>query len=238
MRRTTPGKADNTYVFFTADHGLSVGHHGLIGKQSMYEHSMRVPFIIKGPGIPSGKGVDTPIYLQDIMPTTLELAGVEVPGFVDFKSLLPLLDDPDSPHYRAIYGAYLPDTQRMVIQGDYKLIFYPKAGIKRLFNIKEDPQEMNDLAGWPAYSPLVEKLTHLFYELQEEKDDPLDLSGVVTNTDAHLAGRPYQADWESLRRHQPAPAAQSTSLTPSRQQLLFPLATLRRSSQTVPVRRA
>lgn len=199
------GKADSTYIFFTADHGLAVGHHGLLGKQNMYEHSMRVPFIVKGPGVSAGATVETPIYLQDIMPTTLELAGVAVPDHVDYKSLLPLMEDPDAPHYRAIYGAYLPDTQRMVVKGDYKLILYPKAGIKRLFNLKEDPQEMHDLANWPSYSPVVEELTHLFYELQKEMADPLDLSSVTYNTDTHLGSEPFRANWESLRRHPPAP---------------------------------
>lgn len=180
------GKADNTFIFFTADHGLSVGHHGLMGKQNMYEHSVRAPFIIHGPGIPAGAVVDTPIYLQDIMPTTLELAGIEVPGFVDFKSLLPLVVNPETPHYRAIYGAYLSDAQRMVIKGNYKLILYPKAGIKLLFNIKEDPWEMNDLAGWPFYSPKVDELTLLLYDLQHEVDDPLDLSVISFNIASHF----------------------------------------------------
>ena len=73
------GLTDSTYVIFTADHGLSVGHHGLIGKQNLYEHSTQVPFIITGPDIKSDHIINTPIYLQDIMPTTLELAEVDIP---------------------------------------------------------------------------------------------------------------------------------------------------------------
>ncbi|MEC7609986.1 MAG: sulfatase-like hydrolase/transferase, partial [Verrucomicrobiota bacterium] len=92
------GKADNTYIFFTADHGLAVGHHGLLGKQNMYEHSLRVPFIIVGPGVDKNTTIKEPIYLQDIMPTTLELAGTEVPKSVEFKSLLPILHDDDAKH--------------------------------------------------------------------------------------------------------------------------------------------
>ena len=63
------GLADSTYVFYSADHGLGVGHHGLLGKQNLYEHSTRVPFIVQGPGIPKGKQIEAPIYLQDVMPT-------------------------------------------------------------------------------------------------------------------------------------------------------------------------
>ncbi|OVE77196.1 choline-sulfatase, partial [bacterium F16] len=69
------GKADNTYIFFTADHGLACGQHGLMGKQNMFDHSVRAPFIVCGPGIKGNTKNDTPIYLQDMMPTTLELAG-------------------------------------------------------------------------------------------------------------------------------------------------------------------
>ncbi len=87
------GQADNTYIFFGADHGLSVGHHGLIGKQSLFDHSMRVPFMAVGPGIPAGKKLDTPIYVQDVMATSLQLAGAERPAHVQFKSLMPVLKD-------------------------------------------------------------------------------------------------------------------------------------------------
>ena len=80
------GQADNTYIFFSADHGLAVGRHGLFGKQNMYEHSTRVPFIAVGPGIRQGVKIDAPIYLQDVHPTTLELAGVKPADKVEFKA--------------------------------------------------------------------------------------------------------------------------------------------------------
>ena len=65
------GKADNTIVIFTADHGLACGHHGLMGKQNMYDHSVRVPFVLVGPGIEKDRRIDTGIYLQDIMPANV-----------------------------------------------------------------------------------------------------------------------------------------------------------------------
>jgi choline-sulfatase len=65
------GKADNTYIFFTADHGLGCGRHGLLGKQNMYEHSMRPPLIVRGPEIPKGEQRHVCVYLQDIMATAL-----------------------------------------------------------------------------------------------------------------------------------------------------------------------
>lgn len=166
------GKADDTWVFFSADHGLAVGHHGLIGKQNLFEHSVRVPLIVKGPGVAAGERNDSPVYLQDIMPTSLELAGVEAPGHVQFRSLLPVLRG-ESKGYETIYGGYLR-SQRSVTRDDWKLILYPNVPKALLFNIESDPLEMEDLAG--AHPEKVEALFADLLELQEETGDTLDLS--------------------------------------------------------------
>ncbi|MGM0490634.1 MAG: sulfatase/phosphatase domain-containing protein, partial [Planctomycetota bacterium] len=171
------GKADNTYIFFSADHGLAVGHHGLMGKQNLYDHSVRVPFMVTGPGVAKGKKIDTPIYLQDIMPTTLELAGVEKPDHVEFKSLLPLIRGEDVVPYEAIYGAYL-DAQRSVTMDGHKLILYPRVPVARLYNLVEDPKETNDLADKPGSKPIMSKLFARLLELQDEVGDKVDLKAV------------------------------------------------------------
>ena len=170
------GKADNTFIFFTADHGLACGHHGLMGKQNMYEHSMRPPLIMVGPGIPQGEKRNPCVYLQDIMATTLDLAGVPKPDFVEFHSLLPYIRDVNCKSaYDAIYGCYLADLQRMVRVGDWKLIVYPKAKVVRLFNLAEDPQEMRDLAEDPHQEQRISDLFGRLLKLQEQMDDSLDL---------------------------------------------------------------
>ena len=170
------GKADNTYIFFTADHGLACGHHGLMGKQNMYEHSMRPPLIVRGPEIPQGEQRRVCVYLQDIMATTLDLAGVPKPDLVEFHSLLPYIRDVNSKSaYDAIYGCYLADLQRMVRVGDWKLIVYPKAKVVRLFNLADDPQEMHDLAADPDHKKRISDLFVRLLKLQEQMDDPLDL---------------------------------------------------------------
>ncbi|MHC4637104.1 MAG: sulfatase-like hydrolase/transferase [Planctomycetota bacterium] len=166
------GKADNTYIFFTADHGLAVGHHGLVGKQNMFEHSVRPPLIINGPGLTKNLRIDTPVYLQDIMPTTLELAQVPIPEHVQFKSLKPLLEGKDLKHYDAIYGGYTK-LQRMVRKGDYKLIYYPKIKKVLLFNLAEDPQEMVNLATKKEYATVIEQLKTKLRELQKQQGDTL-----------------------------------------------------------------
>jgi arylsulfatase A-like enzyme len=159
------GKADNTWIFYTADHGLAVGQHGLMGKQNMYDHSLRVPFIVVGPGVKAGQRVSAPIYLQDVMPTTLELAGAEKPEHVEFQSVLPLLRNADAPRRETIYAAYL-ELQRAVIHEGWKLIYYPKSKVTRLYDLAQDPLEKHDLANSAAE---VERVQSLWAKLQEEQ---------------------------------------------------------------------
>lgn len=170
------GKAESTYVFFTADHGLAVGHHGLMGKQNMFDHSLRAPLMVTGPGVPKGVKIETPVYLQDIMPTTLEIAGARKPERVQFRSLLPIIRGERKRNYDAIYGGYIK-LQRMVVQGDYKMILYPRIKKALLFNLRTDPYEMKDLAEGPGNLPLMKKLFATFRRLQKETGDGLDLAG-------------------------------------------------------------
>ena len=167
------GKADNTYIIFTADHGLSVGCHGLIGKQNMYDHSMRVPFFISGPGIKPGSEFKMPIYLQDAMATSLELAQVKKPEHVEFKSVMPLIKGERKQQYESIYGKFV-GFQRMYQQGDYKLIMYPFAKKMRLFDLAQDPDEMNDLIDDPKYKAKVAEMKVGFAKLSAEMDDSFD----------------------------------------------------------------
>ncbi|MEL6111079.1 MAG: sulfatase-like hydrolase/transferase [Planctomycetota bacterium] len=166
------GKADNTWIFFTADHGLAVGQHGLMGKQNLYDHSVRVPLIVAGPQALKGKQIDEPVYLQDIMPTTLELAEIDKPSHVEFNSLLPMLGGEPSP-YEAIYGAYLT-KQRSIRTKTHKLILYPSANIVRLYDLVADPHEMNDIAA--DNRPLVEELFGKLQTLQTEMKDEVALT--------------------------------------------------------------
>ncbi|MGV3755744.1 MAG: sulfatase-like hydrolase/transferase [Verrucomicrobiota bacterium] len=173
------GQEDNTWIFFTADHGLAVGHHGLVGKQNMYDHSVRVPFIVAGPGVTKNRRVEAPIYLQDAMATSLALAGATVPEHVYFNSLLPLLrGDAKLSPYPQIYGAYL-ELQRAMTAGDYKLIVYPKAKKLRLYNLKQDPFEMADLAESPKHAAKVKELFGQLTALQRNLGDTLDIAAMA-----------------------------------------------------------
>lgn len=169
------GQADNTYIFYSADHGLSVGHHGLMGKQNMYEHSLRPPMIIMGPDIPKGEKREMEVYLQDIMPTVIEYAGGQVPEYVEFSSLKPFIEGTsDKSNYPEVYGAYM-DQQRMIRVDDNKLIVYPYAGVKRLFNLGDDPEEVNDLVNDPAHHDRIDVMYEKLKELMVEMEDTLQL---------------------------------------------------------------
>ena len=170
------GEMDNTYIFFTADHGLAVGQHGLIGKQSMFDHSIRAPFMVVGPDIPSGQTRDQDVYVQDAMATSLELAGIDKPSHVAFYSVMDLIEgDTQESHYDAIYGAYM-DHQRMIRKEGYKLIVYPRIDKVLLFDLKEDPNEINNLADTPEYAEKVESLFNDLIDLQQTMGDKLDLA--------------------------------------------------------------
>jgi choline-sulfatase len=169
------GQAENTWIFFTADHGLAVGRHGLFGKQNMYDHSVRVPFLVAGPGVPANRSMHTPIYLQDVMPTTLELAQAEKPDHVFFHSLLPLLrGEQTQSTYESIYGAYL-GLQRAITHQGWKLIVYPKARVLRLYDLANDPEEMHDLADDPRQTQRRQELFDRLLDMQQALNDELDL---------------------------------------------------------------
>ncbi len=175
------GKADNTYIIFSADHGLAAGNHGLMGKQNMYDHSVRPPLIILGPDLPKNRKVDADVYLQDIMATTLELAGVEKPEYIEFNTLLPLAKGEQSESsYDAIYGAYI-NSQRMIRKDGFKLIAYPDANIIRLFDLENDPLEMHDLRDKNEYANKKKLLFDDLLKLQEDMDDTLNLQKLYDN---------------------------------------------------------
>jgi len=168
----TKGQTANTLVVFASDHGLAIGSHGLFGKQNLYEHSMRSPLILAGPGIPQGRRVDALCYLFDIFPTLGELAKVPPPEGSEGLSLAPLLDGRKSFVRESIFTAYA-DVQRALRDDRWKLIVYPKVQKTQLFDLLEDPDERRDLADDPAQADNRKRLTRLLTEQQEKADDPL-----------------------------------------------------------------
>tara|TARA_Y100000588_G_scaffold66910_1_gene67610 strand:- start:123 stop:1631 length:1509 start_codon:yes stop_codon:yes gene_type:complete len=142
------GELDNTYVVYTSDHGMSIGRHGLMGKQNLYEHTWRVPYIVKGPGIQAGSRADGNIYLLDSLPTLCDLAGIKRPDTFEGKSFKPVLEGTKNTVRDALYGVYCGGTKpgmRSIRMGDWKLIKYDmmdgSVRETQLFNLAENPHE-------------------------------------------------------------------------------------------------
>lgn len=177
------GQADNTWIFFTADHGLACGNHGLLGKQNQFDHSVRVPFVVTGPGV-AHRTINQRIYYQDLMPTSLELVGAEVPDDVQFQSLLPMLNsddretsntaEPASTADGEIYSGYTK-TQRMFIDGQHKLILYPKIGVSLLYDLQGDPLELVELSSKDGSFRHKQRLFRGLLKWQARTGDDVDL---------------------------------------------------------------
>lgn len=173
----------NTYIFYTADHGLAVGEHGLLGKQNMYDHSIRAPLFVVGPNVPSDKNLSMDVYLQDIMASCIDIAGIEKPHYIEFNSLMPYINGEKTESvYDAIYGCYTYDLQRMIRKDGYKLIVYPHGKTVRLYDMVNDPNEINDLANNDEYKLKLNQLYTDLLSLQESMDDPLDLTKYFGNS--------------------------------------------------------
>lgn len=166
------GERENTIVVFTADHGISIGQHGLMGKQNLYEHSTRIPMILAGPGIPEGKRIDERILHYGLMPTLLECLEVEAPGSVSGEPFTAFFRD-EGNGLDELYLAYV-DAIRGLIQGDWKLLEYRGAegyAATQLFNITEDPLETVDRAPDPDYRERVQSMRARLVELREAAGD-------------------------------------------------------------------
>ena len=153
------GKRENTFIVFSSDNGLAVGRHGLMGKQNVYDHSVHVPLIILGPGIPRGQKREQLCYIYDIYPTLCELAGLAIPETVQYKSLKPVIEDP-SKHVRDHLCFGFMAWQRSVQDRQFKLIEYCTKGgrFTQLFDLSKDPYEMTNLAGQREHADKLAEL--------------------------------------------------------------------------------
>lgn len=152
--------AKNTIVVFSADSGVARGSHGLIGKQNLYEHSLRVPLIISGPGIPQNTSTDALCYLFDVFPSLGALCGVKAPATSEGLDFSAILLDPSKPGRAHLQFAYR-DVQQAVRDDQWKLIRYPKIERTQLFDLKADPFETKDLSNEPAQASRLGALTRM-----------------------------------------------------------------------------
>ncbi len=163
------GELENTIIVFSGDNGLALGQHGLMGKQNLYDHSVRVPLIFAGPGIPVGKQHKGLVYLLDIFPTLCELADVDVPGSVEGKSLLPCIKGETDKARETLYLAYA-DSIRGITDGQYKLLEYA-CGATQLFDLVHDSLEMNNLAEQASSKKILSRMRQELRKFAVKWDD-------------------------------------------------------------------
>lgn len=194
------GELDNTYVFYTADHGMSIGRHGLMGKQNLYQHTWRVPLVVAGPGIKPGTRVEGNVYLLDVLATLCDLAGIAPPTTSEGISFRPILEGKATATRDVVYGVYSGGSNpgiRCVKKGDWKLIEYEAPDRKvretQLFNLRENPAELlsqhhepkiarlvgatpeprqTNLADAPEYREKLQEMRELLLGEMRRLDDP------------------------------------------------------------------
>lgn len=189
------GQFENTLIVFASDHGLAVGSHGLLGKQSVYEHSMRALMSFSGPGVPQGSS-EALVYLFDILPTICQLCGVATPEGLDGRNLSPLWSDPQAERREGVFLRYAAG-QRAWVEKRYKLIRYPQVHFTQLFDLAEDPHELRNLAGELEHHDRVRQMAARLQAAQARYNDALpwsaeerapffrNLSSVVRKPDRH-----------------------------------------------------
>jgi arylsulfatase A-like enzyme len=195
------GEWANTLIVFTGDNGLSMGEHGLFGKQNLYEFGgMHVPCVIAGPGIPAGRS-DALVYLMDLFPTFVELAGAALPAGVESHSLLPILQGKKAGVREVLYTGYR-NAQRAVRDARWKLIRYPLVDKTQLFDLRTDTLELSNLADKPEHATKVAEMMTLLANEQKLYGDTAPL--IVPN--------PMPAAWT------PPTAEQLKAMVPKQRQ--------------------
>jgi len=169
------GQFENTIIIIAGDNGLSLGEHGLLGKQNLYEFGgMHVPLVFVGPGIPKGS-TDAFAYLMDIFPTICDLIGVKIPDGLDAQSLAPILTGKAQKVRDYCFTCYT-DVQRSIRDQQWKLIRYPKINYSQLFDLQNDPHEMQNLADQPGCSEKFKQMLALLEQAQKQYGDTCALT--------------------------------------------------------------
>lgn len=197
------GELDDTWIFYTSDHGIAIGRHGLQGKQNLYEHTWRVPFVVKGPGVKPGSRAPGNIYLGDTLATLCDICGIPAPATNEGKSVLPVLEGHVPAIRDVLYGVYCGGEKpgvRAVRRGDWKLVKYesPAGGLHtQLFDLADNPHELleehhdpsvvallpraprptqRNLAADPAHAATRAELEALLSDEMRRHDDPFRFS--------------------------------------------------------------
>lgn len=158
------GLTEKTIIVFAGDNGLAVGQHGLLGKQSVYDHSVRVPLIMAAPGLRGNRRASTLCYLYDVFPTLCDLLHLDIPETVEGRSLLPALLQEEAVVREQLFLAHAKEMRAIREASGWKLIhnFVKGQSYTQLFDLNTDPWEQRNLAEVPAHA---ERKTRLYQQL-------------------------------------------------------------------------
>ncbi|AFV00433.1 sulfatase family protein [Simiduia agarivorans] len=175
------GLDKNTIIVYTSDNGFFLGEHGWFDKRFAYQESLQVPLIVRWPGVtPAGKKSAALVQNIDYAPTFLAAAGLPVPEDIQGQSLLPLLTDQPAQwsrealyyHYYAYPAIHSVKRHYAIITERYKLIhFYHDVDEWELYDLAQDPQELNNLIGQPEQQALIEDLKSDLKDLRAHYQD-------------------------------------------------------------------
>jgi arylsulfatase A-like enzyme len=172
------GLADNTIVVYTSDQGFFLGEHGWYDKRFMYEESLRMPFVVRHPdSIEPGTRCRDLILNVDFAPTFLEYAGCGIPGDMQGRSMAPLLRGAEAPdwresfYYRYYFSHFRTPAHWGVRTHNHKLIYYHDSDEWELYDLHNDPMEMNNLYSDEGFADVVQKLKAEADRLREECGD-------------------------------------------------------------------
>lgn len=180
---------DNTIVLLTSDHGEMLGDHYLWRKSLAYEPAARIPLLIRAPkryGLGAGKVIKHPVCLEDVMPTLLDFAGIDVPETVEGRSLLPLLRDEGCPWREHLHIEHSP-RQHGLTDGHKKFIWDSQNGGEQFFDLANDPTECRNLAELSQFDGEVSQWRQRLIEKLAQRPEGF------TDGDRLIPGRKYPA---------------------------------------------
>lgn len=170
------GLAGNTMVVYSSDQGFYLGEHGLYDKRWMYRESFGMPLVMRWPGvIPADTRVDALTQNIDFAPTFLDVAGIDTPDAMHGRSLLPLARGAAPDDWRdAVYYHYYEVGEHNVPRHEgvatkcYKLIHYYDVDQWELFDLEQDPMELQSVYSDPAYTDTLARLTATLTQLRAQ----------------------------------------------------------------------
>jgi arylsulfatase A-like enzyme len=174
-----PRRSEPLYILFSSDHGEMLGDHHLFRKSLAYEASSHVPFFISGQNVDLIPGrSDRLCSWEDVLPTVAEMAGIDLPGPTDGESLLDSTHGKENPGREVLFGmCHGQHTNYYLVKGPHKYIWFPRTGEEQVFNVLEDPGELQDLSADTALlEPLRTAMSRQMEWAKEPVYDPAELT--------------------------------------------------------------